>query len=190
MMVASEALASIEPELVRSLKRSEYDQMVALGMFQDERVELIRGVLVKMSPQLAPHASTVQKLNQLLMTQLQGRYSLRIQSPLALSEDSEPEPDVAVVALGDYEAEHSRTARLVIEVSDTTLKKDRGKATVYASAGVDEYWIVNLGARAVEVHASPDGDRYGEVRTVRAGEMLEARHLEVALSVAELLPKI
>src|SRR5437868_4004558 len=157
-MSASEALSSIEPELVRSIKRSEYDQMVELGMFQDERVELIRGVLVKMSPRLAPHASTVQKLTQLLMMQLQGRFSLRVQSPLALSEDSEPEPDVAVVALGDYDTEHPSTALLVIEVSDTTLKKDRGKAAVYARAGIGEYWIVNVNARTVEVYLSPDGD--------------------------------
>ena len=93
-MSVSEALSSIEPEQVRSLKRSEYEQMVELGLFQDERVELLRGVLVKMSPQLAPHASTIQKLTQLLVTRLQGKFTLRIQSPLALSDDSEPEPDV------------------------------------------------------------------------------------------------
>jgi len=102
--------------------------MVALGLFQDERVELLRGVLVKMSPQLAPHASTVQRLTQLLITRLQGRFALRVQSPLALSDDTEPEPDLAVVELGDYDTEHPTTARLVIEVSDTTLKRDRVKA--------------------------------------------------------------
>jgi len=89
-MAGSEAFSSIEPELVRSFKRSEYDRMVELGLFQDERVELIRGVLVKISPQLASHASTVQKLNQLLMARLQGRFTLRIQSPLALSDDTSP----------------------------------------------------------------------------------------------------
>ncbi len=190
-MPASEAFSSIEPELVRSFKRSEYEQMVALGLFQDERVELIRGVLVKMSPQLAPHASTVQKLTQLLVTRLQGRFSLRIQSPLALSDDTEPEPDVAVVTLGDYEVEHPTTALLIIEVSDTTLKKDRRKASVYASAGIAEYWIVNLGGRAVEVYSSPDGDRYAEVRTLRAGVTLRPVQLtDVAIAVAEILPKV
>jgi Uma2 family endonuclease len=190
MMAGLEAFASIEPELVRSLKRSEYDRMIELGMFQDERVELIRGVLVKMSPQLAPHASTVQKLNQLLMARLQGRLSLRIQSPIALSDDSEPEPDVAVVALGDYDTEHPITALLIIEVSDTTLRKDRAKAAVYASAGIGEYWIVNLGARTVEVHLSPDGDRYAEIRTLRAGDALRpAALVDVELAVTEILPK-
>jgi Uma2 family endonuclease len=96
----------IEPELVRRITRAEYDRMVALGLFEAERVELIRGVLVKMSPQLAPHASTIRKLTQLLMAQLQGRFALSVQSPLALSDDSEPEPDVAIVPLGDYDAEH------------------------------------------------------------------------------------
>jgi Uma2 family endonuclease len=188
-MSASEAFSSIEPALVRPLKRSEYDQMIELGLFQDERVELIRGVLVKMSPQLAPHASTVQKLNQLLMARLQGRFTLRIQSPLALSDDTEPEPDVAVVALGAYEAEHPRTALLIVEVSDMTLRKDRRKASVYASAGIGEYWIVNLGARAIEVYLSPDGDRYAEVRTLRTGETLRPAQLgDVALAVAEILP--
>ena len=190
-MSASEAFPSIEPESVRSFKRSEYDQMVELGLFQDERVELIRGVLVTMSPQLAPHASTVQRLNQLLMTRLQGRFTLRIQSPLALSDDTEPEPDVAVVALGDYDAEHPSTALLIIEVSDTTLNKDRGKAAVYASAGIGEYWIVNIGARTVEVYSSPDGDRYAEVRTLRAGETLRPAELvDVAIAVTEILPKV
>jgi Uma2 family endonuclease len=189
-MSASEAFSSIEPELVRPLKRSEYDQMIELGLFQDERVELIQGVLVKMSPQLAPHASTVQKLNQLLMARLQGQFTLRSQLPLALSDDTEPEPDIAVVALGDYEIEHPGTALLIIEVSDTTLRKDRRKAAVYASAGIGEYWIVNLGGRTIEVYLSPDGDRYTEVRTLRAGETLRpAQLVDVAIAVAEILPK-
>lgn len=190
-MSASGAFFSLEPELVRAFKRSEYDQMVERGMFQDERAELLRGVLVKMPPQHAPHASTVQKLNQLLMLRLQGRFTLRIQSPLALSDDTEPEPDVAVVPLGDYEAEHPTTALLIIEVSETTLRKDRAKAAVYASAGIGEYWIVNLGARTVEVYSSPDGDRYAEVRTLRSGEPLRpAALVDVAIAVVEILPKV
>lgn len=188
-MLDSETL-SFEPELVRPLKRSEYDQMVELGLFDDEHVELIRGVLVKMSPQRAPHASTVQKLYQLLTTRLQSRFTVRSQLPIVLSDDTEPEPDVAVVPLGDYEAEHPCTVLLIIEVSDTTLKKDRAKATVYASAGIGEYWIVNLVARTVEVYSSPSGGRYDEVRTLRTGDVLRPAALsDVAIAVAEILPK-
>jgi len=181
---------AIEPELIRPLKRSEYDCMIALGLFKDERVELLRGVLVKLPPQLPPHASTIQKLTPILMAQLQGRFALSIRSPLALSDDSEPEPDVAVVPLGDYDAQHPTTALLVIEVSDSTLRKDRGKAALYASAGIGEYWIVNLGARTVEVYTSPDGDRYAEVRTLRPGDVLRPTALsEVAVAISEILPK-
>src|SRR5512144_3282653 len=188
-MSGSEAL-SIEPELIRPLKRSEYDRMIELGVFEDERVELIRGVLIRMSPRRAPHASTVQQLNDLLSARLQKRFTLRIQSPLALSDDTEPEPDVAVVPLGRYSTEHPRTALLIIEVSDTTLQKDRAKAAVYASAGIGEYWIVNLGARTVELYSSPDGDRYAETRTLRAGDTLRpAALVDVAVAVAEILPK-
>jgi Uma2 family endonuclease len=188
-MTGFEGFPSIEPESVRSLKRSEYDRMIELGMFEDERVELIQGVLVKMSPQRAPHASTVARLNQLLMARLQGRFGLRVQSPLALSDDSEPEPDIAVVAVGDYDTEHPSAALLVVEVAETTLRRDRGKAAVYALARIPEYWIVNLANRTVEVHSSPDGDRYAEVRTMRSGDLLRpAQLIDVAIAVAEILP--
>ncbi len=163
--------------------------MVALGLFQDERVELLRGTLVKMSPQLAPHASTIRKLTRCLMAQLQGQLELSIQSPLALSDDSEPEPDVAIVPPGNYDTEHPSTALLVIEVSDTTLRKDRSKAALYASAGIGEYWIVNLGARAVEVYSSPEGDHYREIHALRAGDVLRPAAIDgVAIAVAEILP--
>jgi Uma2 family endonuclease len=144
-----------------------------------------------MSPREAPRASTVQKLTKLLIARLQERGSVRVQLPLALSDDTEPEPDVAVVPLGDYETEHPHTALLIIEVADSSLQKDRGKAAVYASAGIAEYWIVNLGARTVEVYASPDGDRYAESRTLRTGDTLRPRALpELAIAVAEILPKV
>lgn len=163
--------------------------MVELGLFNNERVELIGGVLVKMSPQYAPHASTVQKLMQLLVRRL-DRFTVRVQSPLALSEDSEPEPDVAVVPLGHYETEHPTGALLVIEVSDSSLRTDRTKAAVYAAAGIGEYWIVNLGARAVEIYSTPRGERYTEVRTLGTGETLRPAALpDVAIAVDDILPK-
>lgn len=188
-MCAAAAFPVIAPEMFRPLKRAEYDRMVELGLFQDERVELLRGVLVKMSPQYAPHSSTVDKLNELLVVPLKGRFRVRIQVPLALSDDSEPEPDVAVVPLGNYDNEHPTTALLVIEVADSSLEKDRGKAAIYASAGIGEYWIVNLNARTVEVYSSPEGDRYAEVRTARERDTLRPAALSgVEIAVAEILP--
>ncbi|HET9627759.1 MAG TPA: Uma2 family endonuclease [Kofleriaceae bacterium] len=187
-MVRAGALSLIEPELVRSLKRSEFDRLVELGLFADEHVELIEGTLVKMSPQLAAHASTVTKLAQLLFAQLHGRWIVRSQAPLALSDDSEPEPDLAVVALGNYDASHPTSALLVIEVADSSLRKDRAKAALYARAGVPSYWIVNLAARTLELYASPDGDRYAESRTLRADDTAHLPALELAFVVADILP--
>jgi Uma2 family endonuclease len=187
----AQPLSAIEPERIRRLTRTEYGQMIGLGMFHGERVELIRGVLVKtMAPQNAPRASTVRQLYELLMTRLRGRFTLLVQLPLALSADTEPEPDVAVVPLGSYEVEHPTTALLVVEVSDSTVRTDRRKAAIYASANVPEYWIVDLGARTLEIYSSPDGERYGEVRTLRDGETAHPTQLgDVAIAVAEILPK-
>lgn len=189
-MTVDAPLFSIEPELVRLLKRTEYDQLVALDVFGDERVELLQGVLIKTSPHHAPHASTIQKLMKLLIARIRDRFELRIQSPLAASDYSEPEPDAAVVALGDYETAHPSTALLVVEVADSTLRRDRGKAAIYAAASVREYWIVNLSARTVEVYTSPDGERYAEARTVRAGEMLRSEAIaDLTIAVDDILPK-
>src|SRR5262245_21512602 len=95
-------LADLEPEEVRPLHRAEYDRLVESGAFDDERVELIEGIRVTMSPQDATHAHTVQRLSEVLLVPLHGRAIVRIQSPMALSEASEPEPDLVVAPLGDY----------------------------------------------------------------------------------------
>ncbi|HEX2692327.1 MAG TPA: Uma2 family endonuclease [Kofleriaceae bacterium] len=103
---------------------------------------------------------------------------------------SEPEPDIAVVALGNYDAEHPTSALLVIEVAETTLRTDRSKAAVYASSRIGEYWIVNLDARTIEVYSSPDRDGYAEARTLRIGDTLKPLALaDIAIEVAEILPK-
>lgn len=183
------AFSGIDPAMVRPLRRAEYDRLVELGLFQDERIELLWGVLVKKSPQSPPHASSIQKLTSLLMPRRLESCSVRVRSPLALSDDSEPEPDVAIVARGDYDAEHPTSALLVIEVADTSLRLDRNKAALYASAGIGEYWIVNLNARTVEVYSSPEGDRYAEVRTARERDTLRPTALPgVEIAVAEILP--
>ena len=187
-MFGAVGFAAIEPELFRPLKRAEYDRLVELGLFQGERIELLRGVLVKMLPQRPPHASTVQKLNGLLAARLQERFGLRIRCPLALSDDSEPEPDVAIVSPGDYDTEHPRTALLVIEVADSSQPIDRGiKLTIYAEADVPEYWIVDLVQMTVDVHTQPKRGRYTNLRTFRDGDVLRPTLLpDVAIYVAEI----
>lgn len=183
------AVPVLEPETFRPLKRAEYDRMVALGLFQDERVELLEGVLVKMSPQDAPHTSTISKLDRLLQRYFADRAEVRVQAPLAVSGESEPEPDIAIVALGDYDTEHPSTAHLVIEVADSSLRRDRKKAALYARAGVPEYWIVNLEKRSVEIYTAPDGDRYAESRTLTTGELRPAGFPDLAIVIADILPR-
>jgi Uma2 family endonuclease len=145
--------------------------MVELGLFADERIELLHGALVEMSPQNEAHANAVEWLTELLVPKLVGRARVRIQLPLALSEDSEPEPDVAVVSLQEARTGHPNSALLVIEVADTTLRKDRRiKADLYAAAHIPEYWIVNLVDKLVTVHTNPLHGQYASISSRAVGE--------------------
>src|SRR5689334_4545970 len=142
-----------DPELpIRPLRRVEYDKLVALGAFQGERIELLDGRLVHMSPIGPPHSSTVDKLLLVCVQKLAELALVRCQNPFAAQELSEPEPDVAIVPLGNYETDHPTQADLLIEVAEGSLAYDRApKLRVYAEAGVPEYWIVNLLSRRIEV---------------------------------------
>jgi Uma2 family endonuclease len=175
----------VAPDRIRPLKRVEYDALVQSGLLDDSRVELILGALIDMSPQGPRHAEVVQRLAERLIRDLPPSVKTRIQSPLALSDDSEPEPDVAVVQAADYSAAHPSQALLVIEVADSSLHKDRGvKAGLYAAAGVPELWLVNLGERVIEVHRQPKAGGYGSVERVAGGilspELLPATRIAVA----------
>src|SRR5689334_2995450 len=96
----------ILPEKPRPLKRSEYDRLVSMGAFEGERVELLHGTLVAMSPQDPGHTSPIGQLNMLLVPLLLTRALVRVQSPIVAEDESEPEPDVAIVPLGDYRHAH------------------------------------------------------------------------------------
>jgi Uma2 family endonuclease len=180
--------ALLAPEQVRPLRRAEYDRLVDLGYFEDERLELLRGVLVEMSPQGAPHANAPAVLGTRLVRALGDRAHVRQHSPLALGEWSEPEPDIAVVAPGDYSREHPTSALLVVEAADSSLRKDRRiKAELYAEHGIPEYWIVNLVERIVEVHTLPAGGRYTSIATRGPGEALSpAAFPDISVPVSEL----
>lgn len=147
--------------------------MVAAGLFRDERIELLQGVIVAMSPQNAPHADVIQALNRLLVPALLGRADVRVKLPFVAGDHSLPEPDLAVVEAGRYKAAHPNRAFLLIEVADTSLKLDRqDKAELYARIGVSEYWIVNLENRTIERHNEPSKGAYSRVTPFRPGEMI------------------
>jgi Uma2 family endonuclease len=162
---------------VRPLRRVEYDQLVDAGLLANEKVELIRGLIVRMSPQGARHAAAVQKLNYLLMAAL-GRLEqavIRVQSPLALGGDSEPEPDLAAVPPGSYKDDHPTAAFLVIEVAESSLSEDRVvKGALYAENGLPEYWMVDTARERVEVHSDIVGGAYTRVTPHGHGETISS----------------
>jgi Uma2 family endonuclease len=179
----------IQSEELRPISRVEYRQMVDAGILDPrERIELLRGAIVTMSPIGMHHVHVVSWFTEQLILQLDRTYQVRTQAPFVAGDWSEPEPDVAV-ARKDYTLrDHPRELFLVIEVSDSTLRRDRKiKTSIYAEAGVPEYWIVNLQDMTVEVHTDPAGDRYETVVTLRDGDVLRPKPLPaVAIAVAEI----
>jgi len=149
----------IEPDLkTRRWRRVEYERLVDLGTFAGERLELLDGLLVVQEPQGSPHAAIVAHIGPVLAAAFGPGWHPRLHAPLALDDDSEPEPDVAIVAGAprDYVTAHPARAALVVEVADSSLRLDRRlKAGLYARAGLPEYWIVNLVDGALEVHREP-----------------------------------
>lgn len=172
------------------MRRVEYDRLVDDGFFdEDEKMELLDGVIVEMTRQGPRHAATVQRLTRLLILALDKRAEVRVQLPFAASEISEPEPDLAVVATGDRDRAHPDEAMLLIEVSETSLNKDRRvKARIYAEAGVPEYWLVDVAAGAIEVRTEPGQGGYGEVRSARTGESIRLQAFpDVEIAVADIV---
>ncbi len=172
------------------MRRDEYDRLVELGAFDRERLELIRGVIVRMSPQGVEHTDPIERLNELLVPRLLGRARVRIQMPLIAPDDSEPEPDVAVVPRELDRKTHPDAAHLVIEVSRSRVAYDREtKGPLYAQMGVPEYWVVDVGARVVEVYRRPEGDRYAETSIARPGDAITLLAFpDVVVLVSAILP--
>jgi Uma2 family endonuclease len=186
--------------LVRRWTRQEYDRMVAAGVFPPgERAELIDGEILAMTPQGSAHATAIRLTEDILRMTFGAGYDVRIQLPLALDPSSEPEPDVTVVrgSPRDYRDAHPASALLVVEVADTTLLYDREqKGSLYARAGVAEYWIVNLLDRSLEVYRDPAplpqaryGWEYRMKERYRAGDHISPLAASQArVAVADLLP--
>ena len=149
----------IEPYVkTRRWRRVEYERLVDLDVFAGERLELLDGVLVVREPQGSSHAAIVTQIGLVLGSAFGAGWHPRLHAPLALDEDSEPEPDVAIVAGGprDYVRAHPSTAALVVEVAESSLRLDRRlKSGLYARAGLPEYWIVNLVEGVLEIHRQP-----------------------------------
>lgn len=147
----------------------EYLRMAEVGLLaEDDRVELIRGEIIEMSPINVAHALCVNRLNTLLSAKLAGRATISVQNPIYLDQRTLPQPDLAVWKLPSEEF-HDRFAGpaevlLLIEVADSSVTYDRRlKAALYAQAGIVEYWIVNLPERQIEVYREPQAGDYRNV---------------------------
>ncbi|HEX8560492.1 MAG TPA: Uma2 family endonuclease [Pyrinomonadaceae bacterium] len=178
----------------RSFTVAEYERMAEAGILsEDDRVELVAGEVIKMSPIGKRHAACVDALSEILRERLGRSVIVRVQNPIQLDDFSEPQPDVAVLKRRDdfYRHAHPRPedVLLVIEVSDTTLEYDRQvKAPLYARAGVPEVWVVNLPGERVETYADPAGDAYQTPGSHARGEELQSRSLAaLRVGVSEVL---
>jgi len=184
----------------RWITRAEFEALMETGVFpREERLELIAGELARREAVNTAHAVAVVLVSEVLQQVLPKNLHFRVQLPLALSEYDEPFPDLAVVSGSprDYVSEHPTTALLVVEVSEASLKTDREvKGSLYASAGIPEYWLLNLRERILEVYREPAADAhavYGAVYRWRqvyaAGEQLcPLCAPDAPLAVERLLP--
>jgi Uma2 family endonuclease len=185
---------------IKRWTRLEYARLIECGAFgPDERIELLGGLLVVREPQRGPHALGIRMVQEALRRVFREGWDVRGRLPVALDNESEPEPDVSVVrgSFRDYAEDHPARAALVIEVADASLPVDRGeKAGLYARAGLADYWIVNLVDRVLEVYrdpladpAAPYGWRYDSVLTLRHGDVVTPLAApDGPIPVADLVP--
>ena len=158
----------------RNFSRVEYDKMIDAGIIgEDEHVELVDGAIVAVSPEGPEHAGTIDLCAEVLRRAFGPGFTVRVQHPIVIDPDGEPEPDIAVVVgePGEHIEAHPRSAALVVEVARSSLDYDRAqKARLYARAGMPEFWIVNLRDRRVEVHRRPTAAGYEMITSLAPGD--------------------
>jgi Uma2 family endonuclease len=157
IMSTATTTSAVPQSVQQPISVEAYHRMLDSGLLpEDGRFELLNGVVVEKMTKHPPHVIATRKADQAISPRLPAGWHARIQDPILL-DDSEPEPDVAIVRgrLEDYAQQHPGPdeAPLVIEVADTSLTKDREKASIYARNGISIYWIVNVPGRSIEVYS-------------------------------------
>lgn len=183
----------------RLFTKEEYERMSQMGLFIDQKVELIAGEVLQMAAQSNRHGAGVTLIARALDRIFSTGYWVRVQQTLDLTPSSMPDPDVAVI-VGDPaspEADVPTSALLIVEVSDTTLSSDRNwKASLYASAGIADYWILNLHDNQLEIRRDPKKDKmqdfgygYATLTTLVSSDVVYPLAVPTAqIAVADLLP--
>lgn len=166
----------------------EYHRMIAAGILDERRVELLKGEIVEMSPEGEPHAYFSSEAGEYLTRLLGDRAMIRQSKPITLPNDSEPEPDIAIVQrLGREYLEHHPYPENIfwlIEYSDSSLDKDlQTKSRIYAEVEIPEYWVVNLKRRQLIVFRDPEDGEYASKVTLNGGTISPLAFPDVAVSV-------
>ncbi|NEO30518.1 MAG: Uma2 family endonuclease [Symploca sp. SIO3C6] len=166
----------------------DYHHMIAAGILDNRHVELLRGEIFEMSPEGEPHAYFSSEAGEYLMRLLDNRAMIRLSKPITLPNDSEPEPDIAIVQrLGREYLEHHPYLENVfwlIEYSDSSLEKDLEiKSKVYAEVKIGEYWVVNLQKRELVVFREPQDGEYALISTQNGGTIYPLTFPDLAVSV-------
>ena len=175
----------------RLFTADEYVRMAEVGILgEHERIELIHGEILTMSPIGPRHCTAVDRFTYILVTALGPRAWVRVQSTVRLFSDTMPEPDLAILRRRDYSRAHPTPADilLVIEIAETSLAYDRGKkAALYAEAGIPEYWVADTEGEALEVYREPDGQRYRQsTRFTGAVEVNPVAFHDVGVRLSEI----
>lgn len=179
----------------RLINVEEYHKMGDAGIITaEDRVELINGEIITMSPIGSIHTACVKRLNRLLFNLLSDKVIIGVQDPVVLNHYSEPEPDLSILKYQDdfYEEEHPTATAIyfLIEVSHSTLGYDRAyKLPLYAASGVKECWIVDVENRKVEVHRQPKEGAYSLVETFLVGETIKLSDFKGKIAVAKIFGK-
>ncbi|MCB9126250.1 MAG: Uma2 family endonuclease [Caldilineaceae bacterium] len=186
------SVAAAAPPIERyRLTSAIFHEMVDKGILnEDDRLELIEGELVTMSPIGPEHMGVVNQIAQILIRQLEQRAIVSIQGPIALDEFSEPQPDLALLVQRDDFYKHSlprpADVALVIEVADSSLAYDRTiKMPLYARAGIPEAWIVNLIDRWIEVYRDPSTAGYTTLLKILSGKSIAPQAFDDVVVVVD-----
>jgi Uma2 family endonuclease len=178
------------------LNINQYHQMIEHGIFtENDKIELIKGELISMSPVGIKHAFVVRRLTALLSQKFGDRSIIDIQNPILLDDNSEPEPDVVVLKPRDdfyqFQLPRPDDLLLIIEVSDSTLKYDRTvKIPLYSEAKIREIWIIDINSECVEIYRYANTEGYDQMQRYRLGETLSILAFpDIYLTVNEIFGK-
>lgn len=165
--------AQLDPAQRRPITRAEFRVMDEAGLFDQERVELLDGVIVRMPPSSVPHDLPIERLSELILPPLVGRARVRVQLRFVASEYTEAAPDLAIIHKDAPREDHPTAALLLIEVAYSSLRFDRtAKASIYARANASAYWIVNVTERTVEAYTEPVAGQYTQTETHSGADRL------------------